>query len=132
VTRAVTQLAWHGESIWRLPQWRGTFVFVEASAEDPGAVPAAILSAAPLTARSRSGGERMRGSAQGPARTLKNLFQEQGVPAWKRDVPLLFAGDTLLFVPRLGVNRAALPAQDEAGAAGPYVRIAWREDLLIA
>ena len=32
VARAVSQLAWQGESIWRLPQWRGTFVFAEASA----------------------------------------------------------------------------------------------------
>ena len=134
VARAVSQLAWQGESIWRLPQWRGTFVFAESVAGDPAAIPVALLSAAPLTARSRSGGERMRSSAQGSSRTLKNLFQEQGVPAWKRDVPLLYAGDTLLFVPLLGVNRAACPAQGDAGApdgGGRYVRIAWREDILI-
>ena len=29
------------------------------------------------------------------------------MPAWKRDVPLLFIGDTLLFVPLIGVNRDA-------------------------
>ena len=28
--RAVSELAWQGESIWRLPQWRGTFVFAGA------------------------------------------------------------------------------------------------------
>jgi tRNA(Ile)-lysidine synthase len=135
VARAASQLAWQGESIWRLPQWRGTFVFAEASADDPGAVPAALLRAAPLTARSRSGGERMRNSEQGPSRTLKNLFQEQGVPAWRRDVPLLYAGDSLLFVPLLGVNRAAWPAPVDAGVADAdarYVGIEWREDLLIA
>ena len=89
-----------------------------------------------VTARSRSGGERMRNNAQGPSRTLKNLFQEQGVPAWKRDVPLLYAGDVLLFVPLLGVNHAAwpdaAPSDDAAFARCPYVRIDWREDLLIA
>ncbi len=133
VARAVSQLAWQGESIWRLPQWRGTFVFAEANAGDSGAVPAALLRAAPLIARSRSGGERMRRSAQGSGRTLKNLFQEQGVPAWKRDVPLLYVGDTLLFVPLLGVNRAASPAPGDApDAETRYVRIDWREDLLIA
>ena len=145
VARAVGQLAWQGESIWRLPQWRGTFVFAEANAGDPGAVPVALLRAAPLSVRSRSGGERMRNNARGPGRTLKNLFQEQGVPAWKRDVPLLYAGDTLLFVPLLGVNHAALPAQHDAAdavagahsdaaalARGAYVRIDWREDLLTA
>ena len=46
--RAVSELAWQGESIWRLPQWRGTFVFAEANADDPGAVPAALLRTAPL------------------------------------------------------------------------------------
>ena len=79
----------------------------------------------------------MRSSAQGPGRTLKNLFQEQGVPAWKRDVPLLFVGDTLLFVPLLGVNRAALSGAPSGGgvqAAGGerHLRIEWREDLTIA
>ena len=49
----------------------------------------------------------MRTSPGGPGRTLKNLFQERGVPAWQRDVPLLFAGDLLIYVPRLGVNRDA-------------------------
>jgi tRNA(Ile)-lysidine synthase len=85
-----------------------------------------------LSARARSGGERMRTSdAPGaPSRTLKNLFQERGIPAWKREVPLLYIGDELLFVPLLGVNRAALPSTvppDEA-----CITIVWREDLLIA
>jgi tRNA(Ile)-lysidine synthase len=136
--RAVSELAWQGESVWRLPQWRGTFVFADAgvgadaSAGDPDTIPASILRRAVLSARSRCGGERMRtGEARNaPSRTLKNLFQERGIPAWKRDVPLLYVGDALLFVPLLGVNRAALPEQlDETEAR---VRIVWREDLLIA
>ncbi len=39
------------------------------------------------------------------------------MPSWKRDVPLLFSGDVLLFVPWLGVNRAALAARGEGEAA---------------
>ncbi|ACD16902.1 tRNA lysidine(34) synthetase TilS [Paraburkholderia phytofirmans] len=135
--RAVSELAWQGESIWRLPQWRGTFVFAQAHAdaafgEGDAMIPVSVLQRAVLSARSRSGGERMRTSdaPRAPSRTLKNLFQERGVPAWKRDVPLLYIGGDLLFVPRLGVNRVALPEQiDEAE---PCVRIVWREDLLIA
>ncbi|MGF6771986.1 tRNA(Ile)-lysidine synthase [Paraburkholderia sp. GAS199] len=144
--RAVSELAWRGESVWRVPQWRGSFVFAEvdpaetceaevSSAADD-CVPLAVLGRALLSARSRSGGERMRVglAANAPSRTLKNLFQERGIPAWKRDVPLLYVGDTLLFVPQLGVNRAALPEQaEQAGRVNePRVRIAWREDLLIA
>lgn len=132
--RTVSELAWQGELIWRLPQWRGTFVFAEAdvAAESSDTIPASVLRSGILTARSRSGGERMRmgGAPHAPSRTLKNLFQERGIPAWKRDVPLLHVGDKLLFVPLLGINRAAWP--DQSDEAGPRVRIIWREDLLIA
>ncbi|WP_174772257.1 tRNA lysidine(34) synthetase TilS [Paraburkholderia sp. SG-MS1] len=137
--REISELAWQGESIWRLPQWRGTFVFAreeqgagQAGSDANDSLPCEVLRRASLSARSRSGGERMRTSdAPGaPTRTLKNLFQERGIPAWKRDVPLLYIGDELLFVPLLGVNRAALPPS--AAADGPRIRIIWREDLLIA
>ncbi|CAB3678368.1 tRNA lysidine(34) synthetase TilS [Paraburkholderia rhynchosiae] len=136
--RETSELAWQGEATWRLPQWRGTFVFaaVDPAASDaarsPDAIPVSVLQRALLSARSRRGGERMRMSdAPGASsRTLKNLFQERGVPAWKRDVPLLYIGDELLFVPLLGVNRAALPAHVPLTEA--RVRIIWREDLLIA
>ncbi|ASW00392.1 tRNA lysidine(34) synthetase TilS [Paraburkholderia aromaticivorans] len=130
--RAVSELAWQGEPVWRLPQWRGTFVFAEAAAGDPDAIAGSVLRRGVLSARARSGGERMRtGEApHAPSRTLKNLFQERGIPAWKRDVPLLYVGDDLLFVPLLGINRAALP--EHADGAESCVRIVWREDLLIA
>jgi tRNA(Ile)-lysidine synthase len=152
--REVSELTWRGEAIWRVPQWRGTFVFADADEHDDDAIAASSLIGVRLAARSRSGGERMRCDAHGPNRTLKNLFQQRGVPSWKRDVPLLFAGDQLLFVPLLGMNRAALQAlrasdhasgtgaaaraagSSDAGAAqasrGRYIRIDWREDLLLA
>ncbi|CAD6536116.1 tRNA lysidine(34) synthetase TilS [Paraburkholderia metrosideri] len=146
--REVSELAWQGESVWRLPQWRGTFVFAPANpiagdesdasvcpddTLDHDTIPVSVLKRAGLSARSRSGGERMRTSvsSDAPSRTLKNLFQERAIPAWKRDVPLLYIGDELLFVPWLGVNQAAAAS----GAAEPgesRVKILWREDLLIA
>lgn len=131
VRRVESVLAWQGESVWRLPQWRGTFIFNDASADAPDAISAEALTRAPLVARSRCGGERMRCAPSGPSRTLKNLFQERGVPSWKRDVPLLFAGDTLLFVPLIGVNRAAV-AESPQRTKARYVRIEWREDLTLA
>ncbi|MFM0648620.1 tRNA lysidine(34) synthetase TilS [Paraburkholderia bryophila] len=172
VAREVSELVWQGESIWRLPQWRGTFVFAvveqggieaprhphegdsapgprdgvseeshsqsdfdaqaPAPAYEPDTIPLSVLKRALLTARSRSGGERMRvnASPNAPSRTLKNLFQERGIPAWKRDVPLLYLGDDLLFVPLLGVNRATLA--DPGNATELRIRISWREDLTIA
>ncbi|MBN3810894.1 tRNA lysidine(34) synthetase TilS [Paraburkholderia sp. Ac-20347] len=135
--RAPVQLDWRGEEVWRLPSWRGSFVFAPAHADDPDAVPETVLQRTPLIARERSGGERLRDEAANVSRTLKNLFQSRGVPAWERDVPLLYAGETLLFVPRIGVNRSAFGASEggEGDAAVPgqrWRRIEWREDLTIA
>lgn len=124
---ADASLAWDGQEIWHLPGWRGTFVFARADAGSDDALPETLLRSAPLIARARAGGERMRMWSDGPSRTLKNLFQERGVPAWQRDVPLLFAGDRLIYVPRLGVNRDGVPQGGHA-----WRRIEWRPDLLIA
>lgn len=122
-------LAWRGHEVWRLPGWRGSFVFSPVAAHEHDAVPEALLSSAALRACARAGGERMRTRQGGPGRTLKNLFQERGVPAWQRDVPLLYVGERLLFVPRIGVNRAT---HDGADAPGGWRRIEWRPDMLIA
>jgi tRNA(Ile)-lysidine synthase len=128
--KASAELAWQGEEVWRLPQWRGTLVFEPAGAYSADAVPESVLRSATLSARSRAGGERFREAAGAPNRTLKNLFQERGVPAWKRDVPLVFVGQALLFVPLIGVNH---DAHDLAEAdASPWRRIVWRPDLLLA
>ncbi|RQH07872.1 tRNA lysidine(34) synthetase TilS [Paraburkholderia dinghuensis] len=131
--REPAELVWRGQEIWRLPQWRGTFVFAPADAADPDAVPEVLLTRAPLVARERSGGERVRDAAADVSRTLKHLFQRHGVPAWERDVPLLFSGETLLFVPRIGVNRAAFPeCEANASSLASWRRIEWRDDLQIA
>ncbi|MGV2287469.1 tRNA lysidine(34) synthetase TilS [Trinickia sp. YCB016] len=130
--RTPSELNWRGDEVWRLPLWRGSLVFVRAADDDPEAVPEALLAHAPLSARSRVGGERMRVAPHGPTRTLKNLFQELGVPAWKRDVPLVYCGDQLLFVPLIGVNRDALRDQLPRRTGQPCRRIEWRPDLLIA
>jgi tRNA(Ile)-lysidine synthase len=55
--------------------------------------------------RLRSGGERLQVHPRRPRRTLKNLFQEAGVPSWARSrTPLLFCGEDLVWVPGLGVD----------------------------
>ncbi|TMH43647.1 MAG: tRNA lysidine(34) synthetase TilS [Betaproteobacteria bacterium] len=63
----------------------------------------AKLRAGCVTARLRQGGERLRLDAGRPRRTLKNLFQERGVPPWRRDrLPLIYCGDELVSVPGIG------------------------------
>jgi tRNA(Ile)-lysidine synthase len=63
----------------------------------------AKLRAVRVTARLRQGGERLRLDARRPCRTLKNLFQERGIPPWRRDrLPLVYCGDELVSVPGIG------------------------------
>ena len=125
--RPATTCAWDGQEVWHLPAWRGTYVFAPAAPGDADAVPETRLRVAPLVARAREGGERLRAEPSRPSRTLKNLFQERGVPAWQRDVPLLYAGGRLLYVPGLGVN-----SEGAAPGGAAWRRIEWRPDLLIA
>ena len=55
--------------------------------------------------RLRAGGERLQPDPRRPRRTLKNLFQEAGVPPWQRDrLPLLFCGNDLVWAPGLGID----------------------------
>jgi tRNA(Ile)-lysidine synthase len=134
--KETSALVWRGQEVWRLPQWHGSLVFVPAPAGEAPAdtVPETLLASAPLIARPRMGGERMRRAPGAPARTLKNLFQEASVPAWQRDVPLFYVGERLLFVPFLGVNRAlaAAPESEDSGGREPRRRLEWRADLLVA
>jgi len=63
----------------------------------------AKLRAGRVTVRLRQGGERLRLDARRPRRTLKNLFQERGIPPWRRAcLPLIFCGDELVSVPGIG------------------------------
>jgi|SRR3954471_4982422 len=73
----------------------------------------------PLVVRLRSGGERLQPHPRRPRRTLKNLFQEAGVPSWQRDrLPLLYCGEELVWAAGLGVD---------ARFQGPGVVPEWKE-----
>lgn len=86
-------------------------------------IDAARLERARVTLRARAGGERLQLDAQRPRRTLKNLFQEAGVPPWRREqLPLLYCDDELVWVPELGV---AAGWQAARGARGVVPE--WRE-----
>ena len=67
-------------------------------------IDAARLERARLTLRARAGGERLQLDPRRPRRTLKNLFQEAGIPPWRRErLPLLYCDDELVWVPGLGI-----------------------------
>jgi tRNA(Ile)-lysidine synthase len=95
-------LRWQGEARLRVPSLKGELFFKRARGKG-----IAFDSSAkkPFTIRLRAGGERLQPDARRPRRTLKNLFQEAGVPSWERErLPMLFCGDDLVWVPGLGVD----------------------------
>jgi tRNA(Ile)-lysidine synthase len=103
---------WKGEKRVSLPALGGELRFRRVRGRGV-ALPATKK---PLEIRLRAGGERLQLGEARPRRTLKNLFQEAGVPPWQRErLPLLFCGDALVCVPGVGV---ALQYQAARGAAG--------------
>ena len=86
-------------------------------------IDAAKLRSQPVTVRLRQGGERLRLDKGRPSRTLKNLFQEAGIPPWERDgLPLVFSGDELVWVPGLGIAAGYRAAKARAGLIPEWVR----------
>jgi len=92
---------WNGASRLDLPALGGELRFrkVRGSGIDPACV------ASGLTVRLRAPGDRLQQHPDRPRRTLKNLFQESGVPEWQRGrLPFLASGAELVWVPGIGVN----------------------------
>jgi len=95
-------VVWQGERQLDIPEWRGQLVFEDGEGEG---FDRDLLLQGPLTLRPRQGGERLKLDGRRPSRSLKNLFQESGVAAGRRPwLPLLYAGEQLLFACGLGPN----------------------------
>jgi tRNA(Ile)-lysidine synthase len=96
------ELAWRGERKLALPALGGELRFRKARGTgiDPK-----WLGDSGLRVKLRSGGERLQPDSRRPRRTLKNLFQEAGIPPWQRKkLPFLYRGDDLVWVPGIGVD----------------------------
>lgn len=110
---------WNGETRLRLPALGGELRFKRVRGSG---IARDRIKGKRLQVRLRSGGERLKPDARRPSRTLKNLFQEAGVPPWERErMPLLFCGKDLVWAPGLGVDAKFL----SAGAA-PGILPDWR------
>ena len=95
-------VSWKGESRIGIPALGGELRFRRTRGQG---IDRSLLKAGKFQVRLRSGGERLKPDARRPSRTLKNLFQEAGVPPWERErMPLLFCGDELVWAPGLGVD----------------------------
>ena len=110
---------WQGERRLALPALGGELRFGRARGRG---IAAALVDGRKLSVRLRRGGERLRPDSRRPRRSLKNLFQEAGVPPWQRErLPMLFCGSELVWVAGLGVDAAW-----RAGSRAPGIVPAWR------
>ncbi len=131
--RTGTKLEWlhdrHQIRAWRntlrieisQPSSRGTWIFVpipERSSQ-AGLSWEYCQKAKLIESRPRIGGERLKIKPNTPSKSLKNLYQEAGVPPWQRQIPLLFIDKVLIAVEGVGVNASYLSTQ------GPRVWPEW-------
>ena len=99
--------------------WGGALLFAPVASDGV----ATQTLQAQLVLSPRRGGERIVLRPGGPSRALKQAYQEAGIPAWERErLPLLYAGEMLVFAAGLGMNQAATHS-------GTGWRITWRPGL---
>jgi tRNA(Ile)-lysidine synthase len=116
--KAGAQLEWsHDQKNIRL--WRGflqieelktgqwIFKTIPVSSKTPG-LPSQWVKEAQenglITEKDRSGSEKIQIRAKTPRKTLKNLFQENDIPPWQRNTPLLYINGELVAVAGIGVS----------------------------
>ncbi|MFN0300280.1 MAG: tRNA lysidine(34) synthetase TilS [Burkholderiales bacterium] len=114
-------IEWNGRKRWPVASLGGVFTFRRCTGEgiaDRWMKPENIIT------RMRADGGRIRLNAGGGHRSLKNVFQEAGLPPWERErLPLIYVGGTLACVPGIGVD---LAFRANAGELGWRVR--WRPE----
>jgi tRNA(Ile)-lysidine synthase len=118
-------VAWRGEAALAVPGVPGEVCFENTTGQG---ISLSKLRSQPMLLRRRRGGERMRLAANRPRRTLKNLLQEHRVPHWERArMPLLFCGETMVWVPGVGVD-----VDFQASAAEASLAVSWRRHGALA
>lgn len=114
-------LVWHGRSELLLPGGLGSLI------AEPGApgIASERWSAAQVEVRFRRGGESCLPQGQRHHRPLKKLFQEWGVPPWKRGrIPLVYLDGELAAIP------GRLVCAPFAAAVGePSIMIRWESPV---
>jgi len=114
-------LRWRGERRLPIPALGGELRFREATGRG---IDAARLERREVRVRLRAGGERLQPDARRPRRSLKNLFQDAGVPPWERArLPLLECDGTLIWAPGLGVDASWRAGKDAPGIVPEWRRL---------
>jgi tRNA(Ile)-lysidine synthase len=109
------EIAWRGEAGLQVDGFRGLLRFEPVEdGIDPD-----WLREGTLSVRPRRGGERLQVRAGGPRRSLKNLYQEAGVPLWQRDrLPLVLRGEQLVYAAGVGMDF-------QAPRSTPGIALSW-------
>lgn len=104
---------WQGEDEIRMHELGGTLKFWLVHGQG---ISRTRLEQAQVTLRLRQGGERLQPDCKRPHRSLKNLFQEAGIPPWRRQtLPLLYSGENLVAGLGMGIDCAFQANPDEPG-----------------
>ena len=107
------RVAWSGQHEVTLPGDLGRLRFEPTRGTG---LSLARLSSEAVAIAGRKGGERLRPAPNRPSRTLKNLLHEAHVPEWeRRRLPLIFVGETLVWVPDVGHDFRFAAAPQESG-----------------
>ena len=105
---AAARIEWSGQSSVEVPALHGVLHIEAQTHQGAWGVPHDALAAGRVWLRPRRGRERLRLTPDGPGRTLKNLFQERGVPAWQRaGLPVALLDDQVLWVAGIGFDARA-------------------------
>lgn len=114
--RAV-EIEWDGQSELVLPSGLGT---ISIQKSEHG-IPLESWNSGQITVGFRSGGERCKPIGRDGSKSLKNLFQEQGIPPWERDrIPLVSIDGRLVAVGDLWVCSGL-----DSPVSGETIRLKW-------
>lgn len=119
VAHANFERIWQGEDTMPIEELGGTLLMRRRRG---AGIDVERLAGQTVSVRPRRGGERLRPDCARPRRTLKNLLQEIRLPPWARErLPLLFAGEDLVWVPGIGID-CAYQAHGRQPALMPHWR----------
>ena len=106
------EMIWQGESEIILPNGQKlTFKKVKGKG-----INLKFLSNQKLTIRNRQGGEFFKPDSKRPTKKIKQMLQESDLPPWERkNLPLIFVGDDLAFVPNFGLDVKFQTKPNEVG-----------------
>ncbi len=113
---------WQGEESVHFPSYGGTLHFDRA----PEGLDVAWLLTQKMQIRHRRGGEVLKSASNRPTRSLKHHYQALNIPAWERlRLPLITAGEHLLYAAGIGMNWRNLPIRHEQG-----ICLRWEKDIV--